>query len=176
MEQRAFSLKEDRLLGGLTCSASLGGRQMRSGKFCVYGRCMAARRILIGKGPEERLSGVKEKERIFFRDTPEYGGRNVQKAYAGYPEDMEKAEADQHWVRLRLSSHVWREKLLPAVHAAMLDTIAFFRGLAVIEAVESTDEVAGDAADTLEFDIGSDKDLIGGSGHIGFAMDHENAP
>ena len=58
----------------------------------------------------------------------------------------------------------------------MLYAVAFFRGLRIIEAVEGADEVAGDAADTLELDIGTDENLIGGSSHIGLAMDHENAP
>ena len=65
------------------------------------------------------------------------------------------------------------EGLLPVVHAAVLHTVAFFGGLAVVEAVEGAYKVTGDAADTLELDIGTDENLVGGGSHIGFAMNHE---
>ena len=58
----------------------------------------------------------------------------------------------------------------------MLYAVAFFGGLAVVEAVERAHEVPGNAADTLELDIGTDENLVGGGSHIGFAMNHENAP
>ena len=37
--------------------------------------------------------------------------------------------------------------------AAVLDTIVFFGALCVVEAVESTDQITGDAADALETDV-----------------------
>ena len=58
----------------------------------------------------------------------------------------------------------------------MLHAVVLLGALGVVEAVERTHEVPGDAADTLELDIGTDENLVGGGSHIGFAMNHENAP
>ena len=66
-----------------------------------------------------------------------------------------------------------RGKLLPCIHGAVLHAVTFFSGLAIVEAVKGANKVACDAADTFEFDICANENLVGACcSHFGFAVNH----